>query len=272
MINRYRQTSRQRRTPSERSLQDALDDEEATTSEDAPQIASGTITRIAPQRDPGRVSIFLDDQFALGISTQTAEERGLRVRQELSEEQVISLRAADALDKAVNKALLFLTIRPRSIREVRDRLKEKEVLPETIDAVIARLTGWGYVGDEGFARYWVENRGTNQPRGKRLLRQELWQKGVERETVEEALANATIDEYGDALTLARKRLVQVRNLDEATQRRRLGSFLQRRGYDWPTTKRALDTLLRGATGADDSEPLGDSDSYMYEGDEPNRSR
>ncbi len=266
MSKPYRQQNRHRRAPV-RPSSEPTNEDESPAPESLPLIASGTITRIAPQRDPGRVSIYLDDQFALGLSTQLAEERGLRVRQELTPEQVTSLRAADALDKAVNKALMFLTIRPRSIREVRDRLKEKEVPPETIDAVIARLTGWGYIGDEGFARYWVENRGSNQPRGKRLLRQELWQKGVERETVEEALDDATIDEYADALTLARKRLVQVRNLDEATQRRRLGSYLQRRGYDWPTTKRALDTLLHGTTGADDSEPLGDSDSYMYEGDE-----
>lgn len=233
-----------------------------------PKIASGTISRIAPQRDPERVSIYLNGEFAFGISTLIAEERGLRVGQALSTEQVASLRAADELDKAVNKALAFLTIRPRSIREVRDRLKEKEVVPETIDAVIARLEGWGYIGDEGFARYWVENRGSNQPRGKRLLRQELWRKGVERETVDQVLEEATIDEYGDALMLARKRLVQLRALDEQTQRRRLASFLQRRGYDWPTTKRALDALLRGSDGTDDSEPLGDSDSYMYGGEEP----
>jgi regulatory protein len=234
-------------------------------------IAGGTITRLAPQRDPERLSIFLDGQFALGIALRIAEERGLRVGQVLSAEQVASLRAADELDKAVNRALAYLTIRPRSIREVRDRLKEKEVPAETIEAVIARLEGWGYVGDEGFARYWVENRGANQPRGKRLLRQELWRKGVERETVEQVLEEATIDEYGDAVALGRKRLAQLRALDEQTQRRRLASFLQRRGYDWPTTKRALDTLLRPGDdrdGADDGEPLGDSDSYMYAGDEP----
>lgn len=231
-----------------------------------PLIAQGTITRIAPQRDPERVSLYLDGQFALGISTQIAEERGLRVGQALLAEQVTSLRAADTLDKAVNKALAFLTIRPRSIREVRDRLKEKDVLPETIDAVIARLEGWGYIGDEGFARYWIENRGVNQPRGKRLLRQELWQKGVDREMVDQALEDATIDEYGDALTIARKRLGQLRMYDEQTQRRRLASYLQRRGYDWPTTKRALDTLFNPDGETDESEPLGDSDSYGYEGD------
>lgn len=231
-----------------------------------PTIASGTITRIAPQRDPERVSVFLDGEFAFGLMNALAEERGLRVGQFLPPERVAELRAADELDKAVNRALAYLTIRPRSIREVRDRLKEKGVLPETIAAVIARLEGWGYVGDEGFARYWVENRGSNQPRGRRLLRQELWRKGVERETVERALEEAPIDEYADAVALARKRLPQLRALDEPTQRRRLASFLQRRGYDWPTTKRALDTLLSPGGEADDGEPLGDSDSYMYDGE------
>lgn len=230
-----------------------------------PRNVGGTITRIAPQRDPERVSIFLDGQFALGLGATIAEERGLRVGQVLSVAQVAALREQDELGKAVDKALAFLTSRPRSIREVRDRLKEKEIPPATIDAVLQRLEGWGYVGDEGFARYWIENRGANQPRGKRLLRQELWRKGVERETVEQILEESDIDEAGAALGLARKRLNQLRALDEQTQRRRLGAFLQRRGYDWPTVKHALDTLFSPTEDADDGEALGDSDSYAYEG-------
>lgn len=225
----------------------------------------GTITRIAPQRDAGRVSIFLDGRFTLGLGATIAEECGLRVGQPLSAAEVAALREREEMGRAVDKALAFLTSRPRSIREVRDRLKEKEIPPDTIDAVVARLAGWGYVGDEGFARYWVENRSANQPRGKRLLRQELWRKGVERETVEQVLDELTVDETGAALGLARKRLGQLRAYDEQTQRRRLAAFLQRRGYDWPTVKRALDTLFTPTEGADDGEPLGDSDSYGYEG-------
>lgn len=225
----------------------------------------GTITRIAPQRDPDRVSIYLDGEFVLGLGVTIAEEHGLRVGQALSAAEVGALRERDELGKATDKALAFLTSRPRSLREVRDRLKEKEIPPATIEAVVARLEGWGYVGDEGFARYWIENRTANQPRGKRLLRQELWRKGVERETVDQVLEEAEIDEGGAALALARKRLGQLRGLDEQTQRRRLGAFLQRRGYDWPTVKGALDTLFSASGEADDSEALGDSDSYDYQG-------
>lgn len=232
--------------------------------ERAPAVG-GTITRIAPQRDAGRVSIFLDGRFTLGLGATIAEERGLRVGQLLGAADVAALREREELGRAVDKALAFLTSRPRSIREVRDRLKEKEIPPDTIDAVVARLEGWGYVGDEGFARYWVENRSANQPRGKRLLRQELWRKGVERETVEQVLDELTVDEAAAALGLARKRLGQLRGYDEQTQRRRLAAFLQRRGYDWPTVKQALDLLFTPTAEADDGEPLGDSDSYGYEG-------
>ena len=228
-------------------------------------IVGGRLTRIAPQRDPARVSLYIDGSFVLGISTAIMDEQGLRVGQEFTAAQVASLHAQDELGKAVDKALAFLTSRPRSIREVRDRLKEKEIPPETIDAVMTRLEGWGYIGDEGFARYWIQNRTANQPRGKRLLRQELWQKGVERETVDHVLEEAELNEEGAALGLARKRLGQLHSLDEQTQRRRLGAFLQRRGYDWPTVKHALDTLFSEATEGDDGEALGDSDSYAYEG-------
>ncbi len=160
---------------------------------------------------------------------------------------------------------------PDALREVRDRLAKKGVDPEVVEAVLARLAGWGYVGDEGFARYWIENRGANQPRGRRLLQQELWRKGVERETIDQALEESELDEDAGALALARKRLPQLRALDEPTQRRRLAAYLQRRGYDYPTTKRALDTLLSPDDGdnadAEEGDPPGDSDSFGYEGGE-----
>ena len=225
----------------------------------------GTITRIAPQRDAGRVSIYLDGRFIFGLNATISEEHGLRVGQSLSAADVTVLREREELNRAVDKALAFLTSRPRSIREVRDRLKEKEIPPDTIDAVVTRLEGWGYIGDEGFARYWIENRGANQPRGKRLLRQELWRKGVERGTVDQVLDEMEVDEAGGALALARKRFNQLSGYDEQTQRRRLAAFLQRRGYDWPTVKGALDTLFAETEGGDEGEPLGDSDSYEYKG-------
>jgi regulatory protein len=139
-----------------------------------PTAKQSLITAIEPQqRDPERVSVFLNGAFAFGLPALVAVQESLRVGDELSEDQIARLRALDEQAKAVNAAMNLLARRPRSEREIRDRLKRKGYPPETIDAAVAKLEGWRYLDDEAFARFWVENREANKPRGRRLLEQEL---------------------------------------------------------------------------------------------------
>src|SRR3990172_4788022 len=76
------------------------------------------ITAIEPQqKDPQRVNVYLDGEFAFGLARITAG--WLTVGQELGEEKVASLLAEDANKTAYQKALHFLSYRPRSSSEVR---------------------------------------------------------------------------------------------------------------------------------------------------------
>ncbi|MBX6341002.1 MAG: RecX family transcriptional regulator, partial [Thermomicrobiaceae bacterium] len=197
-----------------------------------PNIRSGRITAIEDQvRDPERVSVFIEGAFAFGIDRVVAAQQGLHVDRVLSEAEVATLLAADEVARATNAALQFLAYRPRSTREVRDRLTRRGFSPEAVEATIAKLQGWRYLDDAEFARFWVENRAEHQPRGRRLLVQELRQKGVDVETARQAVDETELDELPAAVELARKRLPSLRGLDEPTRRRRLAAYLQRRGYD-----------------------------------------
>lgn len=209
-------------------------------------IRSGTITQIADQaRDPERVSVFLDGEFAFGVTREIAAREGLFIGRSLSEAEIAALLAADEAARATNAALQFLAYRPRSEREVRDRLRRRGFSGGAIDAAVARLVDWRYLDDAGFARFWVENRAEHQPRGRRRLLSELRAKGVDPEVADEAIEAAGGDELPAALALARKRVQALRGLDPLTQRRRLAGFLQRRGYDWEVVRTALDTVLGG---------------------------
>ena len=153
------------------------------------------------------------------------------------------------------------------------RLRKKGHSPEQIEAAIARLRRMGYVDDRDFARFWVSNRMTFSPRGPRLLRSELFQKGVPREIIDEVLAEheeaqeervqqseevaAEYELFGEdepvagtdlanALALARKRVRSYGSLDPQVARRRLSGFLARRGYGWDT----IDGVLRRVFAAD----------------------
>lgn len=205
---------------------------------------AGTITALRAQaRDPERVNVFLDGRFAFGLGRQIAVDEGLRVGDVLDTTRVDTLRAADDVGKATNAALNLLARRPRSIREIRDQLHEKGYNTATIDAAVTRLEGWNYVDDADFARFWVENRVAHKPRGRRLLEQELWQKGVDRETARDAVDRSELDEHDAALAIAKAKIRSYAGLDRDVAYRRLGGLLARRGFGYDVVKPVLDEVL-----------------------------
>jgi regulatory protein len=208
--------------------------------------AEQRITAIERQkRNPERVNVFLDGAFAFGLPVNAVLDFQLRIGRQLTGLEIEELKELDDTAKATDAAIRLLTSRPRSVREIRDRLRRKEYGDETIERVLERLRDWRYIDDEAFARYWVENRESNRPRGRRLLEQELRQKGVERETVSSALDEAGIDERAGALEIARAKMRSYRNEEEAVARRRLGAFLARRGYGYDVVKPVLEALFSG---------------------------
>ncbi len=219
----------------------------------APEPVAGRVTEISSQRDPDRVNVFLDGAFAFGLDREVAELEMLAVGDDLDAERIARLRAADDVARATTAALGLLARRPRSERELRDRLRHKGHAPSAIDAAVTKLEGWRYLDDADFARYWVENRAANQPRGRRLLEQELRLKGVDRETVRETIAAAELDEAAAALELGRAKLRSYAGQEPAVVRRRLAGFLARRGYGFDVFRPVLDRLLGETEGEEDGD-------------------
>lgn len=151
-----------------------------------------------------------------------------------------------------NKALRFLSYRPRSEKEVRDYLKVKSKLLEIndldiesiIDKVIQKLKEQNFINDEEFARWWIEQRTTFKPRSLKLIKLELRQKGIPNEIIESRITNQ--ESRGDleqAKELIKKRIERVRNLSKQEIYQKLGGFLARRGFDWETIKQSIDEFI-----------------------------
>jgi regulatory protein len=93
---------------------------------------------------------------------------------------------------------------------------------------------------------WVRSRQATSPRGARALRQELWQKGIERPAVEAALAN--LDEAEQAMEAARPRALRLTGLEAVEFRKKLGDFLLRRGFGYEVVRDTVSQLWREQTG------------------------
>jgi regulatory protein len=213
--------------------------------ESPPQtVRAGRVTALRPsKRDPDRIAVDLDGSFAFALpATLVADER-IDVGATLDGDRVNSLLAADQASRATEAALVFLSYRPRSEKEVRDRLRRGGFEQDAIEHAIARLHEWRYLDDADFARRWVENRTAHRPRGRRLLQQELRHKGIDVEIAREAIDDADLDETGAAEALARRRLPAYAGDEPAAIRRRLGAYLARRGYGYDVIRVALDRAL-----------------------------
>lgn len=135
------------------------------------------------------------------------------------------------LDKAKNYAFLLLKFRPRSEKEIYERLKRKKFNAEIIQKTLFFLKDRGFVDDKYFAKAWVESR-IKKPLGLRRLKEELRIKGVAQEIIDSQI-NETKQDYSESdivRKIAKDRLRRIKGIDPQKAKRRIYAYLLRRGF------------------------------------------
>ena len=198
----------------------------------------GKVTSLEPQkRSSDRMNVYIDGEFAFGLAVALAMD--LYVGTELSDEEIATLKLDDEVERARDKALNYLSYRPRSAREVRDYLAQKEISAAAIEETLERLRRVDLIDDEAFARYWVKNRLKFRPKGRRALSYELRQKGVDARTIDQSLAD-----YDEAAAIEKAAASHARRLNHLPPdvfKRRLYGRLARRGFSYDLIRDILDT-------------------------------
>lgn len=195
------------------------------------------ITRIESQKsNPTRKNIYIDGEFALGISAETLLLYGLRTGDEVTESLLKQLSAAEGLHAARRAAMQLLARRPRSEKEIRDRLREKEFSEEEIQQTLDALRSAGLVSDEAFARTFIREQLSLHAKGPLAIKEKLLVLGINKQTIDRALSEVLQDvsEAGVARNAAERFLRSTgrKHSDPHTKRRKLTAFLAGRGFSW----------------------------------------
>ena len=199
------------------------------------------ITAIKVQkRNHQRVSIYLDGEYAFGLSRFVAG--WLAPGRKLTEAEIEKLQKEDTYEIAFQKALQFINHRPRSIEETRRRLTEKGFESEVIEATLNRLVEKTLLNDLAFSRLWIENRNTFRPRSNRLLAYELRLKGVSDDVIAQALESFGGDQTDLAYEAGIKKAKQCQNETRLDFQKKVGGFLSRRGFHYGIVKPTVEKL------------------------------
>jgi len=199
------------------------------------------ITAIRAGRGRGkRVNVFLDGKFAFSLEAEVAVKEDLQVGQELSVGQIEALARSDHFHRCLNAAAHYLSYRPRSESELRERLYRRGFDDDSVEAVIAKIKEQGLVDDTAFAQFWKDNRESFSPRSQWLTRLELRRKGIAKEIIDQV-----VDVIDDDESAYRAALSKARGLpqsDYQSFRRRLGGYLRRRGFSYEVINHTVELL------------------------------
>ena len=198
-----------------------------------------TITTIKPQRNKNRVNIYLDDKFGFGLDLENFVKLGLKVEQELSEEEVEKIVKKAEFQKTLDKLLKFATFRPRSEKEIKDWFKRKKVHESIHKELFNRLKKLELIDDTKFARWWVGQRNEFRPRGKRALEAELRMKGIAKEIIMRVLSETEVDETKIARELLAKKAYKWKGLPKREASLKISQFLARKGFGWEIIRKVL---------------------------------
>lgn len=209
------------------------------------------ITAITVQsRDKNRVNVMVDGVYRFSLDVFQYADLGIKVGKEYEEEELNELEQESQFGKLYARTLEYCLMRPHSAKEVRDYLwkktrttkvktrdgglKEKPGVSQVLtERVLARLVEKGYVDDEKFTRYWVENRSLAKGASRRKLTAELRAKGVEQPVIDSAFqATGRADTEELKKVIAKKR---ARYPDD----RKLIAYLAGQGFSYDDIKQAL---------------------------------
>lgn len=146
----------------------------------------------------------------------------------------------------LNKAYFFLKFRPRSEKEVREYLYKKVKTThwsrEAADKIIEKLKTQELINDERFIDWFIRNRTTLKPKGEKMLRQELLQKGISKELIDNFFSKNIIDEEPLALQILENRWPRYKNISSQKRFEKATRFLMSRGFNYDICKKTIEKL------------------------------
>jgi len=189
-----------------------------------------------------RVNVSLDSRFAFSLEADVAVKEGLQVGQELSAGQIEALARSDRCRRCLNAAVHYLSYRPRSEFELRERLHQRGFDGDSVEAALVKLKEQGLVDDMAFAQFWKDNRESFSPRSQWLTGLELRRKGVASNIIDQI--TDTIDDEDSAYRAALSKARSLPTSDYQSFRRRLGGYLKRRGFGYRVINYTMEKLWR----------------------------
>lgn len=197
------------------------------------------VTLLKPQKNGKRVNVYLDGVFGFGIDLDNLVLSHIKLGMVLTDEEVEKIVRKAEFQKTLDKLLKFAMLRPRSEKEIDDYLKRKKIHESMWEDLFEKLKHFELLDDAKFAKWWVDQRLAFKKISGKVLKLELFKKGIDKDIVENVLSEAPIDEEKMARELLEKRSYRWEGLDSREAKQKKFQYLAGKGFDYEVVEKII---------------------------------
>ncbi|MCX7832625.1 MAG: RecX family transcriptional regulator [Ignavibacteria bacterium] len=199
------------------------------------------ITLIEPQKKSGRYNIYIDNQYSFGIYEETLVNFGLKKNDELTEKKIKEIKDYDELNFGKKLAYKYLSYKQRTEQELRNKLQNSKISKKNIEKIIRFFREHNFINDESYVKSLIVSEVSKKPKGKKLLKAKLKQKGISEEIINSAISRYVSEdiEEANAKTLLEKYLKKIKKYPLEKQKQKSYRYLISRGFEYDTVSNIL---------------------------------
>lgn len=180
-----------------------------------------------------KLKVYIDEEFAFPIFSSDAKEACLEEGMEISEDIYSKLLIDIVFPRAKQKALNLLKFMDRTKKELKDRLAFELYPEDIIGKAVAFTEEYGFVNDTRYAENYIRMRKENK--SKLIIRNELLNKGINKEILDNILLSEYQTEDVDPEIIAIRKIIDKKSKDISTMswedKQKLIAFLYRKGFN-----------------------------------------
>ncbi|TYR79229.1 recombination regulator RecX [Priestia megaterium] len=206
------------------------------------------VTKITTQQNNReRYNIYLDygkgEEFGFGVDEHVLIQYNLTKGRVLDEFELSEIQFADDTKKAYNSAISYLSYRMRSEKEVKEYLAKKEISAIIIQQVIQKLLANRYLNDEEFAKAYVLTQMNTTPKGPRVIKRELQEKGISESIITLSLCEYPKEQQIETATkLIAKLKGKYKKMSQVMMKQKVEQFLANKGYSFSIINEAFNEM------------------------------
>lgn len=197
------------------------------------------VTLLKPQKNGKRVNVYLDGVFGFGIDLDNLVLSHIKLGMVLTDEEVEKIVRKAEFQKTLDKLLKFAMLRPRSEKEINDYLKRKKIHESMWEDLFKKLKHFELLDDVKFAKWWVDQRLAFKKISAKVLKLELFKKGINKEVVDSVIEETPINEEKMARELLEKRSYRWEGLDPREAKQKKFQYLAGKGFDYEIVEKVL---------------------------------